>query len=741
MKVTEFFVGFGTRLWSVRKGETEYGIKVLPLGGYVKILGMNSLEQVDPADEPRTYRQQPFWRRLSVAVAGSTMHFLIALVLLFAIFFVHRGPGLLRSAAGSNDGRRARRPGQRAQPGPDGRLPAWATASCPSTARVFATEDALHDLPAQASPTRRSTSWSGERAASSTSTRRTVDLSKVQAQRRRPPARRRRSPSRPASSGFAPEPAAVRYGFVASIEQVGRRLRRPGGQDLRRPRAACSAPTGCRPTPTCWSTRRPPTPPGALRFESPGRHRAAGPHRRPRPGSRTSLFLLILINIFVGIFNMVPLLPLDGGHVAVAIYEAARSRKGRRYYADAAKMMPFVYATLAVIVFIGASALFLDSPRRPDRSSGSERLVTTTVAIARAGRTGALGPPADPADHGRRGARGRRGAGVGAVDDDHQDRRRRRHPGPDLRPARRGRRHRALHLQRTGGRRGAGPDRAPLAGADHRRHPLPRGDGVGRPGGRGRRACASTPATSASPRRSSWWPGSAGTGGCRCVSGSTPGRSIPGCTTSTAGRRPRPWWSRPSIELALFAEVDFADVKISVKASNVPLMIEAYRQLSAVTDHPLHLGVTEAGPPPAGTIKATAGIATLLAEGIGDTIRYSLTADPVEEVKAGRPAAGGPGPAGTQERRPDRLPELRPGRDRRLQGGPGGPGGAGGPGAAHPGGGHGLRGQRSGRGPLAPISASPPGATGATCSSRARSCGWCPRTRWSKRWWRRPRSW
>jgi (E)-4-hydroxy-3-methylbut-2-enyl-diphosphate synthase len=89
-------------------------------------------------------------------------------------------------------------------------------------------------------------------------------------------------------------------------------------------------------------------------------------------------------------------------------------------------------------------------------------------------------------------------------------------------------------------------------------------------------------------------------------------------------------------ELAYFDEVGFEDVKISVKASNVPLMIEAYRQLSAVTDHPLHLGVTEAGPPPAGLIKATAGIATLLAEGIGDTIRYSLTADPVEEAKAGR---------------------------------------------------------------------------------------------------------
>ncbi len=89
-------------------------------------------------------------------------------------------------------------------------------------------------------------------------------------------------------------------------------------------------------------------------------------------------------------------------------------------------------------------------------------------------------------------------------------------------------------------------------------------------------------------------------------------------------------------EMAYFDEVGFDQIKISVKASSVPLMVEAYRQLSEVTDHPLHLGVTEAGPPPAGLVKATAGIATLLLEGIGDTIRYSLTADPVEEARAGR---------------------------------------------------------------------------------------------------------
>ena len=90
------------------------------------------------------------------------------------------------------------------------------------------------------------------------------------------------------------------------------------------------------------------------------------------------------------------------------------------------------------------------------------------------------------------------------------------------------------------------------------------------------------------------------------------------------------------VELAYFEEVGFSDVKISVKASSVATMIAAYRLASEAFDHPLHLGVTEAGPLPGGLIKGTAGIGTLLAEGIGDTLRYSLTADPVEEARAGR---------------------------------------------------------------------------------------------------------
>ena len=90
------------------------------------------------------------------------------------------------------------------------------------------------------------------------------------------------------------------------------------------------------------------------------------------------------------------------------------------------------------------------------------------------------------------------------------------------------------------------------------------------------------------------------------------------------------------LEARYLEDVDFHDIKISVKHSNVPLMIESYRLLAESVKYPLHLGVTEAGPLPGGLIKSIAGISTLLNEGIGDTIRLSLTTDPIEEAKYGR---------------------------------------------------------------------------------------------------------
>ena len=86
MKATEFFIGFGPRLFSFRRGETEFGVKPILLGAYVKLVGMTNLDEVDAKDEARTYRQQSYPKRLLVAAAGSSMHFLMALVGLLTLF-------------------------------------------------------------------------------------------------------------------------------------------------------------------------------------------------------------------------------------------------------------------------------------------------------------------------------------------------------------------------------------------------------------------------------------------------------------------------------------------------------------------------------------------------------------------------------------------------------------------------------------------------------------------------------
>ncbi|HLX50038.1 MAG TPA: site-2 protease family protein [Streptosporangiaceae bacterium] len=85
MKATQFFLGFGPTLWSRKRGETEYGVKGIPAGGFVKIVGMTSMDDVDPADEPRSFRVKPGWQRVIVLVAGSFMHFALAFFLLLIV--------------------------------------------------------------------------------------------------------------------------------------------------------------------------------------------------------------------------------------------------------------------------------------------------------------------------------------------------------------------------------------------------------------------------------------------------------------------------------------------------------------------------------------------------------------------------------------------------------------------------------------------------------------------------------
>ncbi len=127
MKVTQFFIGFGQTVWSTRRGETEYGIKSLPFGAYVRITGMTTFDEVAPEDEPRAMRNKPRWQRAIVMVAGSFMHFALAFVLLIALALVigqanaTTPPRSARSAPACPTS--AEGPGPRVVPAQPGRVP------------------------------------------------------------------------------------------------------------------------------------------------------------------------------------------------------------------------------------------------------------------------------------------------------------------------------------------------------------------------------------------------------------------------------------------------------------------------------------------------------------------------------------------------------------------------------------------------------------------------------------------
>lgn len=361
MKVTEFFVGFGPRLWSVRKGETEYGVKALPLGGYVKIIGMHNLDQIeDPADEPRTYRQKSFGRRLSVAVAGSTMHFIIAFILFFIVNAVVGVPTVTNRIGGlvAIDG--VESPAQAAGlevgdtiAGIDGRsFTEW------DDIRTY-----ISDRPGE--PIAMTVIRDGEEVSLEATP---TDLSAI------------RIDGQPVSDekrGFLGLEPAEDFETVNPVVAVGRSaeqwlgLEYDGVEDISpgivfnaKALGSILSPSGLS---SYWKTimgedqaRRAD---GGARFLSPvGFVRVAG------QAADHSLFavlgLLIAINLFVGLFNLLPLLPLDGGHVAIAVYEAVRSKiTGRRHAADVAKLLPLTYVVVLLMIFLGVSALYLDIVR------------------------------------------------------------------------------------------------------------------------------------------------------------------------------------------------------------------------------------------------------------------------------------------------------------------------------------------------------------------------------------------
>ena len=367
MKVTEFFVGFGPRLWSVRRGETEYGVKAIPAGGYCKIIGMTNLEEVDPADEARAYRSRPVRNRLAVAVAGSAMHFLIALVVLFSMFFFTGDAGnyltppplpatapianieALVTPAGAPIASPAQqaglRPGDRIEAIDGQRFATWDDVSGyirshPGVPLTLDVERAGRPLVLHATPANLQTVQFAGGAATGTApvTKPTGVL------------------------GIEIDPyVTVHSGLGASISDAGGAWVHVSALTLHAlghlaTFHGASAYLHNLTSPKAAST----TAGQQVRFASPVKvvqlFNQAG-----HSGLGQVLWLLAVINLSLGIFNLIPLLPLDGGHVAIAAYEGVRSRLARRpYRADVAKMAPVAYLALALIVFIGVSTLFLD---------------------------------------------------------------------------------------------------------------------------------------------------------------------------------------------------------------------------------------------------------------------------------------------------------------------------------------------------------------------------------------------
>jgi membrane-associated protease RseP (regulator of RpoE activity) len=362
MQVTEFFIGFGPRLWSVRRGETTYGVKAIPAGAYVRITGMSSLEVVDPAVEHRTYRQQSYPKRMAVALAGSATHFAVALALLFFVYMAVGRPDPTRwvvgevvsgSAAASIDVRVG------------DRIVSVAGVETPGfedfgvVVRGLPGREVVVVLERDGDTSTR-TMTVGERLRIDGTVAGFFGVGSD----------RPMETLGPVGAGVE---ASVRFvdlvgmsvdGLVGFFTPDGLVSFVTGGDETSvRPEPALSVGAGGG---------------GSGQVADPGvdpadEDRLLSIYGAARLGSAmlddgwsTYLWFLILVNVFIGVFNLVPLLPLDGGHVAIATYERIRSVGGRRHMADSAKLIPLTWAVVTLLVAVAGVALYRDIVDLPD---------------------------------------------------------------------------------------------------------------------------------------------------------------------------------------------------------------------------------------------------------------------------------------------------------------------------------------------------------------------------------------
>jgi membrane-associated protease RseP (regulator of RpoE activity) len=352
MKATQFFVGFGRTIWSRQKGETEYGVKAIPAGGFVKIVGMTDLEDVDPADEARSFRRQPGWQRIIVLAAGSFMHFMLALVLLFIIA---AGIGLETAGGGTSVG---------------------TVESCvPSNMNVGCVKGD------PASPASKAGVRTGDRIVSvagirvSTWTQMGKAIRAQHAGSEVPVVVDRHGrlvtlhatlaslSGHGSYLGVSPLAVFQRVGPLSAASYAGHEFwtMLSGSASVVKslPRAI----------PDLFAKNRANTPGGQVTSVV-GAGNVTGQVLEARIGwqPKAGLVLLIIasLNIFVGAFNLLPLLPLDGGHLAVVIYERARAWLARLLGrpdpgpVDFRRLVPVSVGVFALLVGVGLLLIMAD---------------------------------------------------------------------------------------------------------------------------------------------------------------------------------------------------------------------------------------------------------------------------------------------------------------------------------------------------------------------------------------------
>jgi membrane-associated protease RseP (regulator of RpoE activity) len=334
MKVTEFFVGFGPRLWSFHRGETEYGVKAIPAGGYVRIIGMSNLETIDPDDESRTFRAGSTWNRIKVILAGVAVNLLIAFVLFFVVIAgqgrVSDGPSntVYSVVAGSAAAEARFRPGDKIVAA-DGRpITGWNDLKASiersgGTKVVFTVQ--RHGGTTQLTATPHVKGGHGFLGVSPQNAMRDVGI-------------------------FEAVPETFKtFGNVASSFASGLSQRlSPSGVSNSASQSFTSA------APKVGSTADLNRPRSLIGIVDQGSSLVGG-------NVWAILWLLGAISLILALFNLIPLWPFDGGYFAIIVYEWAASKiRHRKVQVDIRKVASVSAVLLLPLLFIAVSAMFLD---------------------------------------------------------------------------------------------------------------------------------------------------------------------------------------------------------------------------------------------------------------------------------------------------------------------------------------------------------------------------------------------